>query len=92
MMSHMGTAQQQPQALTERLNVQEQWLVARLEGTRGIKSAFTNLHAVLSDEQKKTANELLGPHMGLGMMEMMAGQMQPAQMPAMMQRAPAGKR
>jgi hypothetical protein len=30
--------------------------------------------------------------MGLGMMEMMAEQMQPAQMPAMMQRAPAGKR
>jgi hypothetical protein len=92
MSSHMGTAQQQPPALTERLNLQEQWLIARLEGTRAIKSAFTKMYAVLSDEQKKTASELLGPHMGLGMMEMMAGQMQPGQMPGMMQRALGGKR
>ena len=80
MMSHMGAAQQQPPAITERLNLQEQWLAARLEGTRAIKSAFTNLFGVLSDDQKKTANELLGPHLGLEIMGMMAGQMQPGQM------------
>jgi hypothetical protein len=95
MMSQMGTGQQQAPTLAEQLNLQEQWLVARLEGTRTIKSAFTNLYGVLSDEQKKTANELLGPHMGMGMMPMMAGQMtpgqmQPGQMP--MQRPPAGNR
>jgi hypothetical protein len=92
MISHMGAAQQQPPALTERLNLQEQWLIARFEGTRAIQSAFTNLYAVLSEERKETASELLGPHMGLGMMEMMAGQMQPGQMPGMMQRTPGGKR
>jgi hypothetical protein len=86
MISHMGAAQQQSPALTEQLSLQEQWLTARLEGTRAIKSAFTNLHAVLTEDQRKTATELLGPHMGLGMMEMMAGQMQPGQMPTMMQR------
>jgi hypothetical protein len=62
----MGAGQQRAPTLAEQLNLQEQWLVARLEGTRVIKSAFTNLDGVLSDEQKKTANELLGPHMGMG--------------------------
>jgi hypothetical protein len=95
MMSHMRAGQQRAPMLAEQLNLQEQWLVARLEGTRAIKSAFMNLDGVLSDEQKKTANELLGPHMGMGMMPMMArqmtpGQMQPGQMP--MQRPPAGNR
>jgi hypothetical protein len=95
MMSHMGAAQQQPPALTERLNLQEQWLAARLEETRAMKSALsalTNLYAVLTEDQRKTANELLGLHMGLGMMEMMAGQMQQGQMPAMMQRLMGGAR
>jgi hypothetical protein len=92
MMSHMGAAQQQPPALTERLNLQEQWLIARLEGTRAIKSAFTNLYTVLTEDQRKTASELLSPHMGLEMIDMMAGQTQPGQIPGMMQRAPGGKR
>ena len=92
MMSHMGAAQQQPPALTERLNLQEQWLIARLEETRAMKSALTNLYAVLTEDQRKTANELLGLHMGLGMMEMMAGQMPLGQMPGMMLGAPGGRR
>jgi hypothetical protein len=103
MMSHMGAGQQRAPTLAEQLSLQEQWLAARLEGTRAIKSAFTNLDGVLSDEQKETANELLGPHMGMGMMPMMAGQMTPGQMGQMgpgqmqpgqmpMQRPPAGKR
>jgi len=104
MMSHMGVGQQQVPTLAERVNLQERWLAARLEGTRALKSAFTNLDGVLSDAQKKTANELLEPHMGMEMMSMMAGQMppgqmgpgqspgqmQPGQMP--MQRPPAGNR
>jgi hypothetical protein len=103
MMSHMTAGQQQAPTLSERLNLQEQWLAARLEGTRAIKSAFTNLFGVLSDDQKKTANELLGPHVGIGMMAMIAGQMQPGQMgpgqmgtgqvpPGSMQRPPGGKK
>jgi hypothetical protein len=31
----------------------------------------------LSDDQKKTADELLAPHMGMGMMASMRGEMQP---------------
>jgi hypothetical protein len=82
-------AQREPQApsLVDRLDLQERWLAARLDGTRAIKSAYVNLSGVLSDEQKKTANELLGPHMGMGVatgmglgmgMEMMPG-VQPGQ-------------
>ena len=78
------------QTLAERLDVQERWLLARLEGTRAIKPAFTNLVDTLSDDQKKTANELLAPHMGMGPMGMMSGKMGPGQMgPAQMQRPPA---
>ncbi|MCP1750942.1 Spy/CpxP family protein refolding chaperone [Bradyrhizobium elkanii] len=80
MMPLQGTA---PQGLVDRLTLQEKWLAARLEGTRAIRSALTNLAGTLSDEQKKTADELLAPHMG--MMSMMAG-MQPGQMgPGQMQ-------
>jgi hypothetical protein len=84
-----GAVQQQAPTMAERLDLQERWLLARLEGTRAFKSAFTNLYGTLSDDQKNTANELLAPHMGMGMMGMMGmmpgQQMQPAQMqPGMM--------
>jgi LTXXQ motif family protein len=72
-------AGQQPQTLADRLEVQERWLQARLENTRAVKAAFTTLYGVLSDEQKKDANEILAPHMG--MMSMMSG-MQTGQMGA----------
>lgn len=60
--------------LAVRLEQQEQWLAARLEGTRAMKSAFVKLNELLSDDQKKTANELLVPHLGFGAMAMMAAQ------------------
>lgn len=63
--------------LATRLEQQEQWLAARLDGTRAMKSAYVKLNEVLSDDQKKTANDLLAPHLGLGAMAMM-----PAQTPA----------
>ena len=71
-----------PQTLLDRLTMQEKWLAARLEGTRAIKSALTNLDSSLSDEQKKTADELLAPHMGMMAMmsAMKSGQMGPGQM------------
>jgi hypothetical protein len=79
-----GAAQPQAPTLAERLDLQERWLRARLEGTQAIKSAFTALYATLSDEQKKTADELLAPHMGMtgmmGMMRMMRGQTRPGAM------------
>jgi hypothetical protein len=86
MMSQPAGGQQQAPTLAGRLDAQERWLVARLEGTRAIKAAFTPLNATFSDEQKKAADELLGPHMGMGMMAMtpgqsgQTGQMQPGQM------------
>jgi hypothetical protein len=58
--------------LAARLEQQEQWLAARLEGTRAMKSAYIKLNELLSDDQKKTANELLAPHLGMGAMAMMA--------------------
>jgi len=84
MMPQAGAASQ---TLVDRLALQEKWLAARLEGTRAIKSALANLVSTFSDEQKKTADEILAPH--VGMMAMMAamhsgqigpGQMQPGKM------------
>jgi hypothetical protein len=76
-----------PQTLLDRLTLQEKWLAARLEGTRAIKSALTNIVGTFSDEQKKMADELLAPHMGMmaTMSAMKSGQMGPGQMqPGMM--------
>jgi len=84
MMPQPGAGQQQAPTMAQRLDQQERWLLARLEGTRALKSAVTNLYGTLSEDQKKTANELLAPQMGMGMMAMMSGQgpeqMQPRQM------------
>lgn len=82
------TPKQPPTSMTARLDLQEQWLTARLDGVRAIKSAFAKLNEVLSDDQKKTAGELLAPHMGMGMMAMMpapaqGGQKEPGRMPGM---------
>lgn len=66
------------ESLVDRLTLQEKWLSVRLEGIRAMKSALTNLAGSFSDEQKKTANEVLAPQVGLmpmmtGMMPMMQG-------------------
>jgi hypothetical protein len=82
-------ARQQAATLADRLELQEQWLRARLEGTQAIKTTFTSLYGILSEDQKNTANEILAPHMG--MMAMMSGQMQPGSMmpgPMMRQQGP----
>ena len=73
MMGQMGAGQPQVQTLTQRLNAQERWLTARLDGTRAIKTAFTRLYDVLSQDQKRTADELLAPHMGMSMAMMTTG-------------------
>jgi len=80
MMGQPGEVQQPAPTMADRLDRQEQWLLARLEGTRAMKAAFVNLNETLSDDQKKTANDLLAPHMGMGMVAMMGAQMQPGQM------------
>jgi hypothetical protein len=80
MMGRSGGAQQPAATMADRLDRQEQWLLARLEGIRAMKAAFTKLNETLSDEQSKTASDILAPHMGMGMMAMMGAQMQPGQM------------
>jgi hypothetical protein len=80
MMPKPGDAQPQASTMAERLDQQEQWLLARLEGTRTMKAAFAKLNETLSDEQKKAANDILPPHMGMEMMAMLPAQMQPGQM------------
>ncbi len=63
-------ADAKPPTLTERLDQHERWLAARLEGTRAIKTTFNKLYGTFSNEQKKTAEELMAPAagaMGAGM-------------------------
>lgn len=92
MMSGMDGAQGPASTLADRLDLQEKWLLARLDGTRTMKSAFAKLNEILSDDQKKAADDLLAPHMGMGAMAMTASpmsrdQMQSGQMgPGQMQR------
>jgi len=64
-----------PQTVTERLDLEERWLASRLEGTRATKAALVKLYAVLSTEQKETADDLIAPHVGIAasMMMGMAG-------------------
>lgn len=78
MMPKPGDAQP-ASTLAARLDQQEQWLAARLDGTKAMKSAFARLNEVLSDDQKKTADDLLTPHMGIGPMAMMPAQRSPEQ-------------
>ena len=54
-----------PPTLPQRLDQQEDWFVARTEGIRSIKPALSNLYGVLSAEQRKTADQLLPPNLGL---------------------------
>jgi len=51
--------------LLERLNMMEQHVTMHLDSLRAIKAALQPLYAVLSDEQKKTANEIMKGPMGI---------------------------
>ena len=78
MMSSSGGGQPKEPTIIERVESQERWMQARLEGVRTMKTALSKLYESLTDDQKKSANELLAPH--IGMMAMMRAQMGPAQM------------
>ena len=88
MMARPGDAQRKASTMADRLDQQEQWLQARLDGTRTMKAALAKLNETLSDDQKKAADDLLAPHMGMGMMgrmgrmgsQMGSGRTQPGQM------------
>lgn len=61
----------QPPTLSQRLDHQEQLLAARLDSVRAVRTAFAGLLQVLTDEQKKTAEEIVPWHGGLMSMGMM---------------------
>jgi len=63
----IAEAQKAPQQTTtaDRLDNQERWLTARLESVKALKPAYAKLYAALDDSQKKTADELIAPHMGI---------------------------
>ena len=67
-MSPQGGAQ--PLTLVQRLEQQERWYAARHGGIQAIKTALANLYATLADDQKKAADELMVPHLGLVPMSM----------------------
>lgn len=67
-MRQMGGTQP---TLSQRLDNQEQALAARLDGVRAVRTAFAGLLGVLTDEQKKVAEEIVPFHGGLMAMGMM---------------------
>lgn len=73
--------------IVQRLDQQEAWYAARLDGIRALKVPFTRLYAALSDDQKKATDRLLGPHLGfmpmagMSMGGMQSGGMSPGGMP-----------
>ena len=49
----------------ERLESHERWLGARLESVRALKAAYTKLHAVLDENQRKLGDQLVVHQMGI---------------------------
>ena len=67
---HSGmTGMSQSAKLPDKLAMEEKMMAAHLEALRKMKTAVDPLYAALSDEQKKTADELMSGPMGMmGMM------------------------
>jgi hypothetical protein len=57
--------------LLENLDREERVMAARLEGVRGLKTALAGLFPTLTDDQKKLAERLIPPHLGLMRMGVM---------------------
>ncbi|WP_395688703.1 Spy/CpxP family protein refolding chaperone [Aestuariivirga sp.] len=53
--------------LPERLTLQQTHMEARLEQIKSVKAAVDKLYALLDDTQKKTADDIVLPSMGMGM-------------------------
>jgi hypothetical protein len=64
MMGQDGTSLSAP----DRLDRMEKMMTAMLDALKATKSALGPLYAVLSDEQKKTADQLIHGPMGMGRM------------------------
>jgi hypothetical protein len=66
-MKALVTGEARSKTLPERLEAQEQFLSVRLDEIRQIKGSLKNLYAVLSDDQKKEADHIVLPMVGMGM-------------------------
>ena len=53
--------------LPERLTIQQTHMEARLEQIKTVKAAVDTLYAMLDENQKKTADDIVLPSMGMGM-------------------------
>ena len=53
--------------LPQRLDAQEELMSARLDEIKQVKGSLKSLYAVLSDEQKKEANSIMLPMVGMSM-------------------------
>ncbi|MCB1377191.1 MAG: Spy/CpxP family protein refolding chaperone [Alphaproteobacteria bacterium] len=62
-------------SLLNGLAAQEKTLLARLDGVRAMRAALEPLYQTLNDDQRKTADELLAPHLGMMGQGMMQGGM-----------------
>ena len=61
------TATNQSAKLPDKLAMREKMMTLHLEALRKLKAAFDPLYAALSDEQKKTADEIMPGPMGMMM-------------------------
>jgi hypothetical protein len=66
-MKTLFTGEAKTRTLPERLDAQEQLLSARLDEIKQIKGSLKTLYGVLSDEQKKDADYIVLPMVGMGM-------------------------
>jgi hypothetical protein len=65
MRSIMG-GEQRSKSLPERVDAQEQFIGVRLEEIKLIKTALKTLYGALSEEQRKEADEMVIPMVGMG--------------------------
>ena len=65
-MKSVFSGDQKSKSLPERLEAQEQFISIRLEEIKQIKASLKALYGVLSDAQKKEADDMAIPMAGMG--------------------------
>ena len=80
MMEDMRSGAFWKKPLPDRLTLQATHLSARLEQVKVTKTAVEKLYALLSDDQKKVADDIVLPMMGMGMGRHMGSRMMPDMM------------
>ena len=71
MMERMSSDDYAAKSLPERMSDMESFMEARLEQIKEMRAAVDELYGVLDDTQKKAANDIMMPAMGMGMGGMM---------------------